>query len=236
MLHSLHRVPQRGCNQCNIRFAGAALTCCLAGISITAKWSGMHTFQLRRHRAPRYARFSQRTSRRYMNLCWFIPVTVVLAACHHDSCTRVWQSRLPSPDGDWVASVHQEVCKRGIVSDAQIGVALQPRGDTAGAKDILWPSGQWSKPSLVHLGWISDQELEVTVPNRSIVPDTIARYRGVAIRIVYRHDDPVDRTRWLDGVRRNRDWLDGKIKGSQPAPPPDPDSVADSIANLRIAP
>lgn len=126
--------------------------------------------------------------------------------------------------------------KRGIVSDAQIAVELQPRGDTVGAEDILWPSGQWSKASLVQLSWISSRELEVTVPNRTTIPDTVAQYKGVKIRVVYRNDDPADRARWLDWVKRNQDWLDRKGDGSQPAPPSDPDSVADSIANLGIAP
>lgn len=141
-----------------------------------------------------------------------------------EGCNRLWQAREPSPDSVWVALVHQDVCDVGLGSAVDIIVELQARDSVKTRKIILSPSGQWKNPDAVRLKWLNRRLLEISVPNRTVFSNPVSQYRGVAICIKYRHDNPADRARWMTWVKENMEWVKSSDGRPQPASPPLPDS------------
>jgi hypothetical protein len=149
----------------------------------------------------------------------------LLACASSNDCERTWDVRVPSADRAWTAVAHEEACKFGIVSDLSIVVELQAKGDSAG-QVVMWPSGQWTRPHPIQLHWLAGRQLEVLVPNRTIVEDPVWHYKDVEVRVRYEHDNPEDRARWLDWVKENQAWVDRRDGSPQPKPPAPPDSGA----------
>ena len=145
---------------------------------------------------------------------------IALTACETArDCERTWESSSPSVDRAWIAVAHEDACKLGIVSDLSVAIELRAKGDSVG-QAILWPSGQWTQPHPIQLHWLSERQLEVVVPNRTMFENSIWRYKGVDVEVRYERDDLRDRERWLEWVKQNQVWLKLRDNTPQPQPPP----------------
>ena len=58
--------------------------------------------------------------------------------------------------------------------------------------------------------------LEVSVPNRTMFEKQVSRYRDVEIKVRYENDDPSDRARYLDWVKRHNEWVNKQAGGPEP--------------------
>lgn len=157
---------------------------------------------------------------RVLYACAALAFTGVLGACG-GSCTPTWSTRAWSPDGKWVAESREDVCDAGLVGSAiSRGVLLRPAGRSGPETVLLVPEGQWSRPDDVTIWWTRPSELEVTVPNRTMLDTFVPRYRGVTVRVLYQNDDPADRALWVRWVKQYHDWIDSRGPKPGPLPPP----------------
>jgi len=137
-------------------------------------------------------------------------------------CERSWSAKITSPDRKWTADLHEDVCDAGLGAAAQELVDLVPRADPARRTTVLIPTGQWTNPAQVEARWLGPKTLEVSVPNRTRFEVRRAHHNGIEIRIRYRDDNPVDRAKWLDWVKRHAEWVAGNASGTEPKPPTAP--------------
>ncbi len=141
-------------------------------------------------------------------------------------CETTWRSApARSPDGQWEAIVHEEMCDRGLFSEFGRSVELLREG-TARRTRVLTPEGEWDAGNEVILRWRASRVLEVSVPNRTVLIYSVHEHEGVEIRVVYRDNDPDDRQRWLAAREQRRRWLreerkQGKPEPEMPSPPVD---------------
>jgi hypothetical protein len=146
-----------------------------------------------------------------------------LSACKKQECTRTWTSdSSKSPDGKWIAEVHEDVCDAGLGGSDDITVVLRPASVSGAATVVLAPSGQWKDPKLVKPRWLGAQNLEVSVPNRTTFGTQLPRYDGAEVAVRFENDDPTDRTRWLAWRKQNMEWVGQHSSAPQPQPPPLP--------------
>jgi hypothetical protein len=150
----------------------------------------------------------------------------VLGACSGSECKNVWSSKAESsPDGKWFAEVHQYLCDGGLGPAEEKDVELRLASSPQTKVTVLSPSGQWTEPGEVKLHWVSSGILEISVPNRTMFGTQVPQYRDVVIKVRYENDDPADRTKWLEWVKKNKEWVNGGSNELQPMPPPLPSSA-----------
>ena len=115
---------------------------------------------------------------------------LVLAVCIQqargaDGCHSVWSSKPePSPGGKWVAEAHKYLCAGGLGPAEEEDVELHLAGEDRTRITVLTPHGQWTDPAEVQLRWLNPEILEVSVPNRTIFDARVARYHGIAIKVI----------------------------------------------------
>ena len=137
------------------------------------------------------------------------------------SCVEVeqtWTSGpLVSPDGQWIAEVHDETHGWSTYPQTVVDVRLasEPLPTV-----VLAPWGDWSGGDNVAVQWRDGQVLQITVPNRTVLERKLQHYKGLAVVVVYRNENPADRSFWW---RRQT----GEVRLRQPeghsaTPPPTP--------------
>jgi hypothetical protein len=147
-------------------------------------------------------------------------VASISVGCGSKPCQEVWASAdNASPDGKWIAAVHQYVCDSGLGASEEKDVELRLASDLESRKVIMSPRGQWTDPQKIKLNWIGASILEVTVPNRTALDSNTLKHRGVEIRVRYEDDDPADRANWLKWVEENQRWAGGSSTQVQAKPP-----------------
>jgi hypothetical protein len=152
--------------------------------------------------------------------------SVVLLAIAADGCSaecqRTFESKTLSPNSEWIAMVHQEVCHPGItpyeVKLVDLVAAVNPKDATT----LMSVEGQWRSPELVTVRWLSDHLLEVSVPNRTDLYRPLSSAKGIEIRVRYVRDNPDDRAAWQRFKKLNYEWVMNGGHGEQPKPPPLP--------------
>lgn len=155
---------------------------------------------------------------------WRVGLVMLAASmsggCGNNPCHEVWVSvDTASPDGKWIAAVHQYVCDAGLGVAEEKNVELRLAGDPKSRKVIMSPSGQWTDPQRIKLNWVGASILEVTVPNRTAVDSDMLEHRGVKIRVRYEDDDSADRVNWLKWIEENQRWVNDPSTQTQPKPP-----------------
>jgi len=85
------------------------------------------------------------------------------------TCNKTFESRVPSPNQQWIAVVHEEVCDTGLGYFKEELVDLVSASEPTSATTLMSVGGQWRGPSLVQVHWLADYVLEVSAPNRTDV-------------------------------------------------------------------
>lgn len=123
-------------------------------------------------------------------------------------CTETEKFVLPSPGEGWGAVVHDTRCQGVFLFESsETFTVLVARHGAAvgGAKPVLTVddfTDDWRKAFT--LRWLSDRELEITVPNLSQAALIKPVQGPVAVTLRYDPDDKVARERWrqhLEGLR-----------------------------------
>lgn len=115
------------------------------------------------------------------------------------SCNVEQISTLTSPDRQWIASVREEICSSPGIATTGISdvVRLARRNKQKSAGDVFVLSGDGDARSRPHIRWISNDHLEITVPNTSLIGLNKNSFDGVSIMIKFDPNDPVARRQFL---------------------------------------
>ncbi len=116
-------------------------------------------------------------------------------------CERQTVAMLPSPDAAWSALFYEDICSHGpafttVVLDR---IRLVRRGEESNEdSDVLILQGPVPVENRMQPRWLSPQELQITIPNNSVVTEKRSRYGGIEVIVKFNPDDPVQRERFLE--------------------------------------
>jgi hypothetical protein len=120
------------------------------------------------------------------------PVTLCAAEI---LCDRSGSRTTPSPDGQWIANVQEEVCATATGVAAGITVLLVSARDDALAKRVFVMPVPRSRDDWPRIRWLSVDAMEVQVPNLAEPNPPEPAFEGVRISLAYCNDNPQDRVR-----------------------------------------
>ncbi|MEO8314970.1 MAG: hypothetical protein ABI645_09270 [Pseudomonadota bacterium] len=140
----------------------------------------------------------------------------------------------PSPDGQWVANVQEEVCDTGNGAAAGITVVIASVKDQARSKRVFMMPVPRSRDDWPRVRWQGANAVELRVANLSGAPAPEAQYEGIRISLTFCNDNPADRaavvaykaavlawqkdvTAWAEKRKQNPDAV-----GARPARPEEP--------------
>jgi hypothetical protein len=128
-------------------------------------------------------------------------------------CQRETISVLMSPDDTWVALVQEDTCSDGyfvttVTDTVQLArrdttdtVQLTRHADVPKHENDVFALDEHGRPENRPLArWLSPQELQVMIPNKSLIGLQKNSYESIEIVIKYEPDDPAERERWLKSL------------------------------------
>jgi hypothetical protein len=159
-------------------------------------------------------------------------------------CEHGGEKTFASPDGRWVATVHEEVCAIGNRAAAGIMVDLALAADASHAKRVfnmrvprsrdLWPRVIWKGPTT----------MELWAPNRAEIMAQESQFDGVQIQLRYCGDNPAERAQLVEYQAAVKQWQkdttewaqkrkqDPAFSGPRPKRPVEPTYSSDSCAGV----
>ena len=102
---------------------------------------------------------------------------------------------ITAPDGNWKASVQEEVCSAGTGAAAGITVVLASTRDPALKKRVLNMPVPRSREDWPRVRWLAADAVELRVANLSETPAPEPQFAGIRITLDYCDDNPGDRAR-----------------------------------------
>jgi hypothetical protein len=134
---------------------------------------------------------------------------VPLVACA-DDCTPIVGAASRSPNGQWTAQATREVCGGKILalgSDSTVVVLARHKPNYNDLSAIVLSAESLNTDDL-KIRWISNYQLELTVPARSYINVLVASYQGVYVAVQFIPSDPAERARWVQYQRATAEWVD----------------------------
>jgi hypothetical protein len=108
-------------------------------------------------------------------------------------CDQSETRATPSPDGQWVANVQEEVCDTGNGAAAGITVVIASLKDPTRSKRVFMMPVPRSRDDWPRVRWQGAGALELRVANLSEAPAPQPQYEGIRISLTYCNDNPGDR-------------------------------------------
>jgi hypothetical protein len=108
-------------------------------------------------------------------------------------CDRSGSRSTPSPDGQWVANVQEEVCATPTGAAAGITVVIEASKDPARSKRVFIMPVPRSRDDWPRIRWLGPAAMEVRVPNLSEAAPPEPQFDGIRISLAYCGDNPEDR-------------------------------------------
>ena len=153
-----------------------------------------------------------------------------IAGCG-ERCDVIWSETRASPDGRFMARVHEDVCaSSSVLGIASYGVTkvdfLNSLGLTTTVATLTVTDNV--RP---HASWTSNDSLKVTVANHAVFDTLLPGVGTVKVVPAFEPPDPEDRARWMEWLKAYRSyemqhhtWLDRKYDlhesvGPEPLPP-----------------
>src|ERR1019366_7398593 len=114
-------------------------------------------------------------------------------------CSRDIIGMMVSPDDSRVAFVQEEVCSDGAFQTTILDyVQLVRRGvEPTRENDIFAVEEHGVAKYRPLLQWLSSHELQITVPNKSLIGLRKSRYEAIEVVVKFNPDNPVERERFL---------------------------------------
>jgi hypothetical protein len=115
-------------------------------------------------------------------------------------CSRDLIGIAVSPDDSRVALVQEEVCSDGAFQTTILDyVQLVRRGaEPTRENDIFAVDEHGVAKYRPLLQWLSPQELQITVPNKSLIDLRKSRYEETEVFVKFNPDNPIERDRFLE--------------------------------------
>jgi hypothetical protein len=108
-------------------------------------------------------------------------------------CERSGSRTTPSPDGQWVANVQEEVCATATGAAAGITVILSSVKDPERSKRVFVMPVPRSRDDWPRIRWLDANAVELRVANLSEAPAPEAGFAGIRIALAFCNDNPADR-------------------------------------------
>ncbi|MGH7153950.1 MAG: hypothetical protein ACREF3_08460, partial [Acetobacteraceae bacterium] len=109
--------------------------------------------------------------------------------------TSIRVATVPSPAGNWIATVDEVNDGRQFFSDDV--VTLISTGNPAVHAWVLYVATTEEGRGPVRTAWVNAGELRVTAPNRSYINGRKREFHGIRIDLRFDPDDPTARAAWL---------------------------------------
>jgi hypothetical protein len=124
-----------------------------------------------------------------------LSIAAVPATLHAEEplCDRSGSIATPSPDGQWVANVQEEVCATPTGAAAGITVVIVSTHDPARSQRVFIMPVPRSRDDWPRIRWNSPTAMEVRVPNLSEPSPPKPEFEGIRISLAYCGDNPQDR-------------------------------------------
>jgi hypothetical protein len=118
------------------------------------------------------------------------------AVAHAQDCDRSESRLTPSPDGQWVASVQEEVCAGARGAAAGITVVIRSSSDESRAQRVFVTAVPRSRDDWPRVAWEGNALLRIRVPNLAEISDGPRDgFAGIRIELSYCGDAPEDRAK-----------------------------------------
>jgi hypothetical protein len=108
-----------------------------------------------------------------------------------------------SPDNSATAVLKEEICSDGLFQtevDDYVQVA-RPGVEPTRDDDVFAVDNNGGPKGYPALHWLSPRQLQITVPNKSLIGLQKANFQGIDIVVKFDPDDPVERERFLQQFR-----------------------------------
>lgn len=151
-------------------------------------------------------------------VCALCAVTIglTLGGCT-DDCSHFHGFKVSSPDGEWTAQTHTEVCGGRVLAlgSESTTVTLSRHKANYADLDTTVFSGSNIKSSELQLYWNSRYQLELSMPVHADIDALMASYEGIDISVRFVPPNPEERARWVDYKRKQAAALDESIERSR---------------------
>jgi hypothetical protein len=131
-----------------------------------------------------------------MRLHLMVALITLLPTVGHTAerfCDKSETRATPSPDGQWVANVQEEVCDTGKGAAAGITVVIAAVKEPARSKRVFIMPVPRSRDDWPRVRWLGSNALELRVANLSEAGAPEPVFEGIRISLVYCNDNPADR-------------------------------------------
>lgn len=161
----------------------------------------------------------------------FSPALLHAAA---EECDRSGSRSVPSPGGQWVANVQEEVCATATGTAAGISVIIASTRDPDHSKRVFIMPVPRSREDWPRIRWEGEDAMQVRVANLSEAAPPQPQFDGIRISLVYCNDNPEDRARLAAYKAAVKQWqkdvsawvqqrkLDAQAAGPRPPQPEEP--------------
>ena len=123
-----------------------------------------------------------------------------------DFCDRSGSTPTPSPDGQWVANVQEEVCSTSNGAAAGVTVVVSSIRDPTRSKRVFIMTVPRSREDWPRIRWQGPAAMEIRVPNLSEASPPTPEFEGVHITLAYCGDNPEDRERLANYKLAVKQW------------------------------
>ena len=111
-----------------------------------------------------------------------------------EDCDRSDSRSTPSPDGQWIANVQEEVCATATGGAAAgITVVLVSARDPERIRRVFLMPVPRSREDWPRIRWLDARSVEVRVPNLSEADPPMPQFEGIRISLAYCADNKGDR-------------------------------------------
>jgi hypothetical protein len=145
-------------------------------------------------------------------LCVALPVCA-LAGCAED-CTHSLGPAFFSPNGQWSATSKSSLCGGKVLAlgshRTEVVLARSKSNYLPLSAGIL--SAEGLNDGDVQIHWLSNYQLELTVPNHTDFSALMASYNGIDISVRFLPPDIDERRRWVTFRHAQEEWNDQMVE------------------------
>jgi hypothetical protein len=131
-----------------------------------------------------------------------------------DDCTHSVGPALRSPNGQWTAQTKETICGGKVLalgSDSTVVELSRHKSNYSEVSGVVL-SAEGLRDDDIHVRWVSNYQLDLTVPSHTNINTLAASYYGIDVSLNFVPPDPAGRARWVSYRRAFDAWTDQVIE------------------------